>query len=135
MDLLSKADISIDTGRQTITFGRSKPTTFAACTTKKVVLQPYSETQIKLTAPKSFSQGLIESFSALPDQVMLMDGVISSSSPSECLAVIANFSHLPVSIPTDTLAGKLTIDPNMTCTEISTCLNTLFFFLFALRAS
>ena len=52
-----------------------------------------------------------------------MDGVISSSSPLECLAVIANFSHLPVSIPTGTLAGKLTINPNMTCTELSTCLN------------
>ena len=82
MDILSKAAVSIDTGRQTITFGRSKPTTFAARTSKKVVLQPYSEIQIKLTAPKSFAQGLIESSSSLPDKVMLMDGVISSSSPS-----------------------------------------------------
>ena len=59
MDLLSKADITIDTGRQTITYGRSKPTTFAA---RKLVLKPYSEIQIRLTAPKPFSQGLIESF-------------------------------------------------------------------------
>ena len=59
MDLLYKADITSDTGRQTITIGHARPTTFAARTARKVVLQPYSETQIKLTAPKSFSQGLI----------------------------------------------------------------------------
>ena len=94
-----KANITIDTGHQTITFGRARPTTFAARTARKVVLQLYSETQIKLTAPISFSQGLIESSSSLPDKVLLMEGVISSSSPTECLSVIANFSHLPVSIP------------------------------------
>ena len=51
MDLLSKANITMDAVGQTITFGRSKPTTFAARTSKKLVLEPYSETQIKLTAP------------------------------------------------------------------------------------
>ena len=123
MDILAKANVTIDARQKTITFGQSKPTTFAARTTKKVVLKPYSETQIKLTAPKAFSQGLIESSSSLPDKVVLMDGVISSTSPTECIAVIANFTHLPVSIPTGTLAGKLTIDPNMTCTELTNCLN------------
>ena len=113
MDLLSKADITIDAGQRTITFGRSKPTTFAACTARQIVLQPYSETQIKLTAPKSFSQGLIQSSSSLPDNVLLMDGVISSSGPTECLGVIANFSHLPVSIPSNTLAGKPNMVPNL----------------------
>ena len=123
MDILAKADVTIDTGQRTITFGQSKPTTFAARTVRKVVLEPYSETQIKLTAPKSFAQGLIESSSSLPDKVMLMDGVIASSSSTECLAVIANFSHLPVAIPTGTLAEKLTIDSNMICSELTTCLN------------
>ena len=79
MDLLSKANITFDAGQQTITFGRSKPTTFAAHTSQKLVLKPYSETQIKLTTPKAFSQGLSESSSSLPEKVLLMDGVISSS--------------------------------------------------------
>ena len=123
MDLLSKVNITIDAGRQTITYGRSKPTPFAACTSQKFVLEPYSETQIKLTAPKAFSQGLIESSSSLPEKVLLMDRFISSSNSTEHLAVIATFSHLPVSIPANTLAGKLTIDPNMICSELTTCLN------------
>ena len=87
MDLLSKANITIDTGRQTITFGRSKPTTFAARTARKVVLQPDSETQIKLTAPKSFSQGLIESSFSLPDKVLLMQGVLLLYPPLALLNV------------------------------------------------
>ena len=89
------------------------------------MLQPNSETQIKLTAPKFVSQGLIESSSSLPDKVLLMDGVISSSGPTECLAVIAHFSHLPVSIPSNTLAGKLMIDPNMVCSELTTFLTSI----------
>ena len=109
MDLQAKANICINTGRGTITFGQTSPTVFAVRITRKISLEPYTETKVSLTAPKTFSQGLIESSSSLPDKVQLMDGVISSASPTECFAVIANFSHLPITLPTNTLAGPSSV--------------------------
>lgn len=55
--------------------------------------------------------------------MMLMDGIISSSFPNECLAVIANFSHLPITIPANALADLLTMDYNMTSNELTNCLS------------
>ena len=51
-----------------------------------------------------------------------MDGITSSSNNS-CMAILSNFSHLPVKLPAETPIAHITIDQSMTIKPLSQCLN------------
>ena len=93
MDFLSKAGISIDTATNKIRLGKrqlAKGKTFSVYPIKNVTLPAKSESLVTLTAPKVFTQGLVEESLQLPDNVMLMEGVVASTTEK----------HLPQSWPT-----------------------------------
>ena len=81
MDFLSKAGISIDTATNKIRLGKSKLAkgiTFSVYPIQNITLPAKSETLVTLAAPKAFNQGLVEGSLQLPDNVMLMEGVVTS---------------------------------------------------------
>ena len=95
---------------------------------KAIHLDPHSETAIYVPVPFPFVQGLIETGPDLPDQVMVMDGVTYSFTPSDshnpvCTVILANFSHLPIRIPANTPLTVLTSDPQLKIKPLSSCLS------------
>ena len=114
MDFMSKIGAVIDTNLNNISFSINPKTklrklNIALCNNKPLRLLPYSENAIELPCPEQFAQGLIESSCSLPDQVMVMDG-ITSCSKNSCMAIISNFSHLPVKLPSNTLIANISVD-------------------------
>lgn len=71
--------------------------------------------------------GLIESCTSLPDQVMVMDGITASNHDASgsltCSVVIANFSHIPINIPSNTPLCSLFISNKMECPPLTDCLS------------
>ena len=127
MDFMPKIGAVIDTNTNTISFStnpsnRTRQFNVALCNDKPITLLPFSENAIELPCSEKFSQGLIESASSLPDQVMVMDGITSSSNNS-CVAIVSNLSHLPIRLPSNTPIANVLIDPSMTITPLSQCLN------------
>ena len=53
---------------------------------------------------------------------MVMDGITSCSNNS-CVAIVSNFSHLPVKLPAQTPIPHVTIDQSMIIKPLSQCLN------------
>ena len=125
MDFLSKAGISIDTTTNKVRLGKSKLAngqTYSAYPVKDVSLPAKSETLVTLTSPGAFKQGLIKGSLRLPENVMLMEGIVTSSSAKSFTAVFANFHHLPVKLTTNDKVGRLHIDEQMTAQPIDHCL-------------
>lgn len=92
MDFLSKVGVVIDTKTNNIFFDKQRPPSpkkfkIPLSKDKPITLASYSKNAIMLPCQEIFSIGLIESTQNLPDQVMVMDG-ISSSTSNSCLAVL-----------------------------------------------
>ena len=126
MDVMSKAGVVIDTASGCVNF--SNPMTVkgeqSLCLVKTTILPPKSETQVKLKCNGPFTNGLLESDVGMPDETLVMDGIVNSEiGGKECLAVMANFSHLPVKILSTEPVAKLTVNPNMKITPLRECLN------------
>ena len=125
MDFLSKAGISIDTATNKVRLGKSKLAkgrTYSVYPVKDVSLPAKSETLVTLTSPGAFKQGLIEGSIRIPENVMLMEGVVTSSSAKSFTAVLTNFHHLPVKLTRYDKVGRLHIDDLMTAQPINQCL-------------
>ena len=125
MDFLSKAGISIDTATNKIRLGKSKLAkgkTYSVYPIKNITLPAKSESLVTLTAPKAFSQGLVEGSLPLPENVMLMEGVVASTTEKTFTAVLANFHHLPVKLSKTDKVGTLHLDNRMTVEPIDQCL-------------
>ena len=125
MDFLSKAGISIDTATNKIRLGKSKLTkgkTYSVYPVHNITLPAKSETLVNLTAPKAFKQGLVEGPLQLPDSVMLMEGVVTSSTEKTFTAVLVNFHHLPIKLTKTDKVGRLHLDSLMTAEPINLCL-------------
>ena len=114
MDFMSKIGAVIDTNSNNISFSinpktKTRKLNIALCNGKPLTLSPYSKNAIELPCPERYAQGLIESSCSLPDQVMVMDGITSCSNNS-CMAIISNFSHLPVKLPANTSPANVSVD-------------------------
>ena len=101
MNFLSKAGNYIDTATNTIQLGKSKLArgkTYSVYPIKNITLPAKSESLVTLTAPKAFDQGLVEGSIRLPENAMLMEGVVTSKMAKTFSAVLANFHHLPIKL-------------------------------------
>ena len=131
MDFMAYQNVVIDASKRVIKFAAKKQTNSVSTLsgTKAIHLSPHSETAISIPVPFPFVQGLIESGPSLPDKVMVMDGVTSSYYPPDspadpvCNVIVANFSHLPIKIPTNTPLALLTTDPRLNAKPLSACLS------------
>ena len=124
MDFLSKAGISIDTATNKIRLGNSKlpkGKTFLVYPFHDITLPAKSETLVNHTAPKAFKQGLVEGSLQLPDNVMLMEGVVASTTEKTFTALLANFHHLPIELTKTDKVGRLHLDSGMTAKPIDQC--------------
>ena len=109
MDYLQAAGIVIDTGAKRLHF---KPayTDQPSChhnafninvkTDQDITLQPMEETKIIFNTPKNLSgKAYICSHPQLPENLNVMDGVISSNNMDKCAAIILNSSSSPILLP------------------------------------
>ena len=121
MDLMAKANITIDTRRRKLVMGTPLNTPTTLSSRKRIHLPAHSETMVNVPVPFSFSRGLVEGSPDLPQSVCLMEGIISSTNNS-CCPVFANFGHLPVTIEAHTQLGTITSDPDLEAVPLSQCL-------------
>ena len=99
MDLMSKANVTINASTQKIRIGQSRQQqSLPVVTTKKIQLPAYSETMVPLKVRGSFASALIEGSTSLLEGICLMEGIVSASD-DQCNAIFTNFSHLPVTVP------------------------------------
>ena len=123
MDLMARGNVVIDTVKRSIKTSRSPAKTdFVLLTQKAKVYEPQSETLLSLPSPVHFSQGLVEAAAELPDGLHVMDGV-TRSQEGHVQLVIANFSHLPIKLPSKSAIAKLSVDPAMKVTPLAQCLS------------
>ena len=125
MDFLSKAGISIDTATNKIRLGKSnlaKGKSFSVYPVHNITLPAKSETLVTLTALKAFEQGLVKGSLQLPDNVMLMEGVVASTTEKTFTAVLANSHNLPIKLTKTDKVGRLHLDSRMTAEPINQCL-------------
>ena len=126
MDFLSKVEAVIETTTYNISFSNKPhklPRKFKLELTnnKPLTLTPYSENDVKLSCLETFFQGLIESSQSLPDQVMVMDGITTCKTDT-CVAIVSNFSLLPVKLPAQTPIAHISVDQSMTIKPLAQCL-------------
>ena len=121
MDLMAKANISIDTRRRKLVMGTPLHTPATLSSRKRIHLPAHSETMVNIPVPFSFTRGLVEGSPDLPQSVCLMEGIISSTN-NTCRPVFANFGHLPVTIEANTQLGTVTSDPGLEAIPLSQCL-------------
>ena len=121
MDFMSKANITICANSKTIKIGSPPPlSSVPIISSKKIHLPAFSETLVPLSVRGSYSSALIEGSSSLPDDVCIMEGIVSVRN-SQCNAVFANFSHLPISIPAYSSVARLHVGPLMAM-PLASCL-------------
>ena len=99
---------------------RDSPPVKKLCPSKKIKLPAFSETMVPLNVNGSFSAALIEGSQSLPEGVCVMEGIVSVQQ-SKCIAVFANFTHLPISVPAYASVAQLHTGP-LTALPIASCL-------------
>ena len=121
MDFMSKANINICAKSKTTKIGASPlHSSVQVISSKKIHLPAFSETLVPLNVRGSYSSALIEGSHSLPDDLCIMEGIVSVQN-SQCNAVFANFSHLPVSIPAYSSVARLHVGP-LTAMPLASCL-------------
>ena len=111
MDLMNKANISLNCKDNKIVFKTSSmQTNYPLSTRKSVVLEANTETLVQTISPAPFNSCLVDSVNlAYPLQdVTLMDGLCSTQDTegvSVASVLLANHGHLPVKLEAGTVVG------------------------------
>ena len=119
MDLMEKAHITLDPGRNKILLSQNSNTItnpITLMTSKPLSILGNSETSLNVTSPTAFKLGLIEPSPLDSPSLSVMDGLIGThdiSGTPHCSIVISNFGPTPIHLPKGTELCQVDISTDL----------------------